>query len=257
MAFVFIDTTAAQGVKKKVSTGQKAATQKKTTTAQKKPTQKKTSAASEFPDDIVFIKVFSDSTGKFFFTYPTFLPNQAALQELQKNFIKQKFGENFSEQVPAVALNLYKTQYSELESLTDDVYFPLPGIVQFATYSRATSSNYRIYISNYSIYTIADGKKIEFEDIFNDDWKKEVTKLIINEFLRVQNVRSFVDYDYTQKEGDFIPTSAKVDHDGLEFYYPASKIAIHTIGEQLIFLSWNTLKPYLNPKSAIYPKIKF
>jgi hypothetical protein len=238
----FANATAAQNVKKKpVASVQKAVVE------QKKPIIEHLDSAY-----VSFVKIFSDSIGKVFFTYPIYMSNQTALHELQKNFIKQKFGEDFFEhlehEAPVAALNQYKNQHKDLEFLTDEIYFPLPGIVQLTTYNGSSS---------YGIYTISDGKKIEFNNIFNKNWEQGITKLIINEFLRVQNLRSLLEYDYTQKESDFIPANAKVGYDGLEFYYPINKIASHAVGEQLIFLSWSTLKPYLNTRSAIYSKIKF
>lgn len=259
LAFAFVDATAAQTVKKKTAAEQRKAAavaeQKRIAAEKKKAAAERKKIAEQIAEQLVdsnqvsFFKVFGDSSGKFFFTYPIFISNHAALQELQRNFIRQRFGENYLGQGPVMALNLYKNHYKELEFLTDEVYFPMSGVVLFITYSEK--------ITNHCNYAISDGKKIELKDIFNNGWEAEVTKLIINEFLRVQNVRSFIEYDYTQKESDFMPTSVKIGHDGLEFYYPASKIAPYVVGEQLVFLSWNTLKPHLNPESAIYHKIKF
>lgn len=214
-------------------------------------------------DGIVsFITVFLDSTGRYSFTYPAALPSKNALAELQKNFIKQKFGEKYLGQGPAAALNLYKDQNEELEYLSDAVSFPLPGIVQFVTsYYEQHNGVYGINGfngSNTGIYTISDGKKIELASIFEKNWEKEVIKLIIKEFLFSQNLHSLADYDYTQKENDFFPVNAKIsEYGGLDFVYPAYKIAPSSAGEQTIFLSWSSLQPYLNKKSVIYQRIKF
>jgi hypothetical protein len=253
---------------------------------------------------ISFNTVYLDSTGKFFFTYPVALPNPVALKELQKNFIRQKFGEKFMEQElvpapvpshqepvkessrkesakgsrhkepvpvpvcqepvpiyqePATILALYKSQFKEVELLSDAVSFPLPGIVQYAT------SAYIYYIeaahgqNKFSIctYVLASGKEIELNSLFNKGWEKSIVKLIIREFLLAQNVQSLLDYSYTQKESDFVPESARISSAGMEFVYPAYQIAPFAAGEQSVFLSWNTLKPYLNKKSIIYPKLQF
>jgi hypothetical protein len=246
LAFAFVNAAAAQNVKKKsVAGNQKAAVDAKKHAAAE---HCQVDSSQILFTQISFAKIFLDSTGKYFFTYPAAMPSVAALHELQKNFIRQKFGEDFSEHAPVAALTLYKTQHQAVEFLKDEVYFPLPGIVQFSTYSGSSS---------YGTYAISDGKKIELQNMFNKGWEQEVTKLIISEFLRMQNIRTLVNYDYTQNENDFIPTSAKLGHDGLEFFYPVNKIASHAVGEQLVFLSWSTLKPYLNTRSAIYSKIKF
>ncbi|MDR2593258.1 MAG: RsiV family protein [Fibromonadaceae bacterium] len=248
---------------------------------------------------ISFNTVYLDSAGSFFFTYPVSLPNQAALKELQKNFIKQKFGEKFLEQEaapapapsrpeppakappakgrkepvvapscpeqvpnyqePATILGNYKKQFKEVETLSDIVSFPLPGIVQY------TTAAYIYYVDaahgqnkfSMSIYSLANGKKIEMNSLFNAGWEKNVVKLIIREFLLAQNLQSLEDYSYGKKESDFVPEYMRISSAGMEFVYPAYQIAPHSVGEQSVFLSWNTLKPYLNKKSIIYPKLQF
>jgi hypothetical protein len=257
---------------------------------------------------ISFNTVYLDSAGKFFFTYPVALPNQAALKELQKNFIMQKFGEKFMEQElvpapvpvpasspqepakgssrkepakgssrkepvpvpvcqepvpsyqePAAILALYKSQYKEVELLSDVVSFPLPGIVQYTTsmytyYSEAAHGQSKFGMG---IYALASGKEIELNSLFNKGWEKNVVKLIIREFMLSLNLQSLLDYSYTQKESDFVPENIRISSVGMEFVYPAYQIAPFAAGEQSVFLSWSTLKPYLNKKSIIYPKLQF
>lgn len=208
--------------------------------------------------EVSFNKVFLDSTGKFSFTYPDALPNQSALQELQKNFIRQKFGESFLGKEPAAALSLYKNQNKEIEILKDDVSFPLPGIVQFVTsYSAYTGEAHQENGSVIGIYTLADGKKIELKSLFIADSEKAITEMIIDEFLRVRNLQSLSDYSYTQNERDFTPVSAVISNLGLDFVYPPYKLAPYAASEQMIFLSWNSLKPYLDKKSVIYQKLSW
>jgi len=250
---------------------------------------------------ISFNTVYLDSAGMFSFTYPVALPSQAALKELQKNFIKQKFGEKFLEQEPAPApsrpeppakaasqksvkgrkesapvapscpeqvpnyqepitiLGNYKSQFKEVETLSDIVVFPLSGIVQYTTaayiyYPEAAHGQNKF---NIGIYSLANGKKIEISTLFNAGWEKNVVKLIIREFLFAQNLQSLDDYSYARKESDFVPEYMRISSSGMEFVYPAYQIAPHSVGEQSVFLSWNTLKPYLNKKSIIYPKLQF
>lgn len=204
---------------------------------------------------ISFSTIFLDSAGKLAFTYPTSLPNQNALPELQKNFIKQKFGEKFVGMDHVAALSSYKRQNEEvLEYLSDEVSFPLPGIVQFVTSYYA----HEMWGSDMGIYKISDGKKIEVASIFNKNWENDIIKLIVREFLHSQNLHALANYTYTQNEKDFTPVYVKIsEYGGLEFVYPVYKIAPGTAGEQIIFLSWGTLKPYLNPNSAIYHRIRF
>jgi hypothetical protein len=209
---------------------------------------------------ISFSTIFLDSTGKFFFTYPTALPNQAALLELQKNFVIQRFGEHtFSTKDIAASLSLYKEQKQEIEILKDQVSFPLPGIVQFVTYYYAYSPG-KAHGENNSqigIYTLADGKKIELKSLFTKGSERDITQLIIKEFLKMQNLQSLEDYSYTKKESDFTPVNAMVSEFGLDFVYPTYKLAPHSAGEQTVFLSWESLKLYLNKQSVIYQKLKF
>jgi hypothetical protein len=209
--------------------------------------------------NISFNKFFLDSTGKYFFTYPVSLPKQAALQELQKNFIKQKFGEGFLDQEPVAILELYKSQNKDVELLSDAVSFPFPGIVQYvtSTYIYYSETSYGQNKFSICIYALANGKKIELNRLFNKGWEKNVIKLIIKEFLLSQNLQSLMDYSYTQKESDFKPENVKISSTGMEFVYPVNQIAPLTVGEQSVFLSWKSLKPYLNRKSIIYPKLQF
>ncbi|MCL2100919.1 MAG: hypothetical protein FWH22_04325 [Fibromonadales bacterium] len=206
---------------------------------------------------ISFSTTFLDSTGQFSITYPVALPNAAALSELQKNFIRQKFGEKFLNQEPLAALSQF-VKGREVFFLSDAVSFPLHSIVQYETSLHEHRDDERIaLVTSVGIYRIADGKKIELGSIFVKNWEKDVVALIIKEFLLSQNLRSLLDYNYTQKESDFVPLSMRIVNGGLEFLYPAYKIGPDAVGEQSVFLSWNTLKPYLNKNSVIYSKIKF
>jgi len=216
--------------------------------------------AAEGNDAISFNTTFLDSTGNFFFTYPTALPEQTALQELQKNFVTQRFGDYpFSTKDIAASLSLYKEQKPEVEILKDQVSFPLPGIAQFVTYIYSYSSGaaHGEGGSKVGIYTLADGKKVELKSIFTKGSEKHLTQLIIKEFLRIQNLQKLDDYSYTKKESDFTPINAMVSEFGMDFIYPTYKLAPHSAGEQKVFLSWDTLKLYLNKQSAIYQKLKF
>jgi len=143
--------------------------------------------------------------------------------------------------------------------ISDQLSFPFPGILQFTTsyYSDPSAGNSGINELNIGIYTLADGKKIELASLFNKNWEKDVTKLIIKEFLLSQNMQSLIDYDYTQKESDFVPGIVKLNDDGLEFVFPVYQIAPYAAGVQSVFLSWNSLKPYLNKKSVIYKRLRF
>jgi len=244
------DNKAKAGNKAKAVSGNKA----KAVSESKAQAAPESNAAS-----LSFNTIYLDSTGTFFFTYPTSMPSQAVLQELQKNFIKQKFGEDFSIKDPATALSYYKEQNKEIEILKDQISFPLPGILQFVTYYYASSQD-KAHGENGSqvgIYALADGKKIDLKNIFVKGAEKNITQLIINEFLRMQNIQSLADYSYTQKESDFAPVSAMINDLGMDFVYPTYKLAPHAAGEQVVFLSWQTLKPYLNKQSAIYQKLKF
>lgn len=144
---------------------------------------------------------------------------------------------------------------------TEEETFPLPGIVEYSTYNERCFSCAYVYIgTEYSIYNIADGKKIEINDIFNKGWEKNVTKLIVKSFFADEEYKDDLGEDDTEKkfleEKSFVPTSEKLslDSDGLSFVYGRSEIIPKSI---VIFLTWKELKPYLNPKSVIYSKIKF
>jgi hypothetical protein len=209
---------------------------------------------------ISFSTTFLDSAGNYFFTYPTAMPDQAALQELQKNFVTQRFGKHpFSTKDIAVSLSYYKEQNKDIEILKDQVSFPLPGIVQFVTY-------YYLYSpgaahgengSKVGLYTLADGKKIDLKSIFTKGSEKSVIQLIIKEFLKMQNLQRLDDYSYTKKESDFTPINVMISELGMDFIYPTYKLAPHFAGEQKIFLPWDTLKLYLNKQSVVYQKLKF
>lgn len=203
-------------------------------------------------NNISFSTFFSDSTGQFSVSYPTSLTSNSALNELQKNFIKQRFGEGYNNQEPLEALKQFLSQNEGVKFLADVVSFPLPGIVQYETTRYEQSS-----ASEVGIYNIVNGKKIELVQLFRKNWEKDVLQLLINEFLFSQNLKSLLNYSYTQEESDFVPSSAKIVGGGLEFLYSAGKIAPDAAGVQSVFLSWSTLQPYLNKNSVIFSKIKF
>jgi hypothetical protein len=225
-------------------------------------------------DDISFKKIdFTDTSDLFndiniSFIYPVAMPNHTGLIELQKNFIKQAFGEKYIDMEPSAIVESIAEEFrfdepcSSYNSdiryelfISDSVSFPISGFLQYTTnHYEFTCGAHGNGYSIGCVYNLADKKKIELKDIFNDDWEQGVTKLIIKEYLQYLDVKSLEDDGYAD-ENAFIPSSdiLWVKPNGIEFVYPVYEIAPYSAGPQTIFLPWKILKPYLNQKSVIYP----
>jgi hypothetical protein len=208
------------------------------------------------------------------FTCPVAMPNSAVLAALQKNLIKQTFGEKLIglkpiEVVERVGRDRAKEARSgdeyfcqEEYEYNDTAYFPFSGFLQYETYysgySCGAHPNHGI---SASIYNIADGKRVEPQDIFIKGWERNVAKLIIDKYLQDEGEKSLKDLNggYAE-EKDFIPVGDMLsfeDPNGITFKYGIYKIGPYAIGQPCILVSWDKLKPYLNEQSAIYPKLKF
>jgi hypothetical protein len=214
---------------------------------------------------------------KISFTYPTAIPNtpNAALAELQKNFITQASlgkeceglepsaavkcaGKDFIDEIPDDWIgDESKCQY--LYSIHDALLFPIPGFVEYETfYESYTCGAHGYGAFQYSLYNLADGKKVEPKDIFTAGWEQDVTKIIIKKYLQDKGEKSLKDDGYAE-EKDFIPNGGmlSIEADSITFAYVSYKIAPYAAGPQYISVSWDELKPYLNKQSALYPKLKF
>jgi hypothetical protein len=209
---------------------------------------------------------FKDSSNKtnvdISFTYPIVMLDSVALVELQKNFIKQAFGEEYANLEPSIIAKHYAEKFKFDEPcndgnyellMSDSAYFPITNILQYITkhYEFTCGAN-GLFQTNGYIYNILDGKKIELKDIFKNDWEQNLTKLLIKELSN-----KYKDTLSSQDEKKFIPSGERLrlKTDGLVFFYPVYSIGPRSIGEPHVFLSWSALKPYLNKKSVLYQKL--
>ena len=208
------------------------------------------------------------------FTCPVAMPNPAVLAALQKNLIKQTFGEKHIglkpvEVVERVGRDLAKEARSgdeyfcqEEYAFNDTAYFPFSGFLQYETdYSGYSCGAHPFHSISTSLYNLADGKRVEPQDIFIKGWEHNVAKLIIDKYLQDEGEKSLKDLNggYAE-EKDFVPTGDMLsfeDPDGITFQYNSYKIGPYAIGLPSILVSWDKLKPYLNEQSAVYPKLKF
>ncbi len=198
------------------------------------------------------------------FTCPIAMPDHDVLVELQKNFIKQAFGEKYvglnpSDVVTHIGRKLAQIDEAEsycLEeySYSDSVFFPIPGFLHYSgNFYEYTCGAHGNSLFEICLYNLANGKKVEPKDIFINGWELSVTKLIISAYLKKTQKDS---WDFAD-EKNFIPNGNMllIDPKGITFTYNTYMIAPYAEGIQEVFLSWKELKPYLNTNSVIYPKL--
>jgi hypothetical protein len=205
------------------------------------------------------------------FTYPTAIPN-AALAELQKSVITQALGKKYAGLEPSAAVkSVGKDIIDEISDIIGEDYgcqyyysyhdaslFPIPGFFEYETfYDEYTCGAHPNGVFQYSLYNLADGKRVEPKDIFIAGWEQNVVKLIIEKYLQDEGKKSLKDDDYAE-EKNFIPDGGMLSFgvDSITFTYSSYKIAPYAAGPQYISVSWEKLKPYLNKQSALYPKLK-
>ncbi|MDR2692910.1 MAG: RsiV family protein [Chitinispirillales bacterium] len=210
------------------------------------------------------------------FTYPTAIGDSSALAELRKNFIEQAFNKKYAGLEPSeVVKSVVKGHVDEVRSASGDdgnsdcmyyfshhdtVFFPISGFLQYITfYGDYTCGAHGGYSAQNCLYNLADGKRVEPQDIFVKGWEQSVTKSIVEQYLEGKGLNSLDEDGYAEEES-FVPDGYIMSFDdpqGITFAYNTYRIAPYVEGPQAVLVSWDKLKPYLNKQSVIYPKLRF
>lgn len=216
------------------------------------------------------------------FSYPSKYSDPKVLALLQENFILSYFGEKYQKMTPQEAVDKYTADYlanykdlekdyvSDLkneenapvgawygyfEISSDKVTFNKNDIVSYTvSYNYYTGGAHGAHTYMNHVLYLKTGKTLSEEDIFNDDYKEKLSKLIVDKIAKQNNVADpkelenvgYFSIDEIEPNGNFT-----VDGNGLTYIYNEYEIAAYVIGAIKVHFTFEELNTLLKKESPI------
>ncbi len=224
------------------------------------------------------------------FVYPCKYFDDKILKKMQSVFIEKFMGDNFTELTPELAMETFKKQYIdefkrfELEFEKNNQYNKdsiilerdeeadetgysyylkskneikynknniLSFVVEYTNYEGGAHGSNQIYA--YAI-DLTTGTQLKENQIFQDEVKESITKLIIDKILRQNNLSNPEDllsigfYDV----GDILPNgNFLIEDKGITYFFNEDEIAPHVMGRFEVFLPYDEIGIYLKDDSLV------
>ena len=216
------------------------------------------------------------------FTYPASYGDEKILKELQDKFVVSAFGEKYAGHDPQSALESYAESYVQsykelepdflkekenfpdenpaswynyTENRANEVFFNRARILSFINkmenYTGGAHGSHQ-FINN--VIDLATGKWIRENDIFLENFKEPVARLIIDKIVENNQVESaeklldigYFSIDEIQPNGNIL-----VNEQGITYTFNEYEIAAYVIGPTKVLLPYDELSFYLKKESPI------
>jgi hypothetical protein len=210
------------------------------------------------------------------FTYPSYYPDGKILDNMRQQFITDCFGQTYKSEKTESLLNHFFKKSSE-EDVNDGIFADLPtdessesnvsfifvcnnaimklegNLLQYVQFMYEYKGGaHGMYATNYHIVNLQNGKLVSYKDIFKESEIKNLTKIIVDTYLKQMNYQS-ISETLTQSEDDFAPSdNIRIEDSGLIFHYGLYAIASYVEGEQDIFIPYSRLFPLMKRDSPLY-----
>ena len=218
------------------------------------------------------------------FTYPNKFDDEAMLTNLQEKFITSAFGTECAEcaaqeavdKYAADYIKMYKeiesdyeeecesnnnkdanfaTWYSYFQGLSTDIVFNRAQIVsythKFEAYSGGAHGSQQY--SNYAI-DLNTGNWIKESDIFIDDFKDDIARMLIDKIMElnnVNNVQALIDLGFFGIEEIMPNDNILIDERGVTYLFNEYEIAAYALGTTKVLLPFDEIFLYLKKESPI------
>jgi len=214
------------------------------------------------------------------FTYPIQCKKTFLLDSLQKIFIGKFFPSQYVNLSPKDAVNNFSTQYiKDFQSIKLDSFFDNDDMLEDENdfiyemdledeilYNKDDFISFVVKNTNYeggahgfnSIYgyviDLNTGKILSDEDITGDDYKKNVSSLLVQKIAAAKglnDVSQLESIGYNAIE-DIAPNgNFTISDKGITYYFNESEIAASFIGTTEVFIPYNEVKNYIIDGSPI------
>lgn len=218
------------------------------------------------------------------FIYPSKYKDDAILANIQRIFIEQYFGENYTKQSPQEAVKQYTTEYidaykdleqdfkaerekakadnsqigawfSYYEMSSNDIKFNKNDLISFSVnFENYTGGAHGSHAQNNHVINLKNGKLITEDEIFVDNYQDALSKILIAKIAKQNNVENpkelenigFFSVDEIYPNGNFY-----VDASGITYTFNEYEIAAYVVGRINVPISFGELQLLLRPDSPI------
>jgi hypothetical protein len=217
--------------------------------------------------------------------YPADYANRDVLKAVQQMFIRTCLGDGYADLSPAEAAERYAEHYlkdyrelekdfaadkreaeekgedapswySYDEEITNEIPYNKNGIFSYAVHRESYSGG--AHGSSHTtgvVMDLARGVPLMEEDIFKDDYRPELTTLLINKIAlnnhledikELENI-GFFSIDEIAPNGNF-----SVNDEGITYYFNEYEIAAYVVGMIPVTLTYDEVKRLLRKDSPLY-----
>ena len=217
-------------------------------------------------------------------SYPNEFENEKILSELQNRFVVSAFGENYADFDPQQATEKYAESYIRMyreieadfqkdkqihndpeddfaswytyyEKHSNEIVFNRANIISYTnkleTYTGGAHGAH--HYSN-QVIDLKTGDWIKECDIFIDDFKEPIAKLLIDKIVeinRVDDVSKLIEIGYFGIEEIRPNDNILIDEQGITYTFNEYEIAAYAIGATKVLLTFDEIGLYLKKVSPI------
>lgn len=216
------------------------------------------------------------------YIYPVSFSNKDVLNLLQQQFIISFLGEDYANQTPQNATNIYldkyindfKSQeknflidqenhqedpdesiYSNYEILNNKIAYNKHNIISLIinrTYYKGGAHDAHKYM-NY-VFDLTTGKRITEKEIFNDGYKEELANIIVHEIATQNNVSKSEDLEnigFFDTAEIYPNKNFYIDDDGINYTFNEFDIAAYIVGPIDVHIPYEKIQHILRKESPI------
>jgi hypothetical protein len=215
------------------------------------------------------------------FLFPKSYKNEKILAKAQSMFIEKFFGEDFAQMKPAEAVQNYKERYiaefkefekefGEGSALITDEESDETGHSYYATLQNSIPFNknnlisFTVEYSNYEggahgshsiygyIFDLTNGTLISEDQIFTENYKKELASIIVNKIAEINNIKDSKDLPnvgYGSIDDIFPNGNLIIDEKGITYFFNENEIAGYVVGITKVFIPYEEISIYMSKDS--------
>ena len=218
------------------------------------------------------------------FTYPEQFENEKILPEIQSKFIISAFGEKYAGIVPQAAIDKYiesyiqtykeiepdylkdkemnhesgenfASWYNYYENISTEIIFNRGHIISYTTkFENYTGGAHGAHQYTNYVISLETGNWIKEGDIFIDNFKEPISKLLIDKIVeinRVDNVSGLIEVGYFGIEEIQPNDNILINEQGITYTFNEYEIAAYAIGTTKVLLTFDEIALYLKKESPI------
>lgn len=216
------------------------------------------------------------------FSFPVKMDNKELLEQVQKQFVLDYFGEEYEEITPREAVDKYTESYIESYKELEDDYkleversngSPIPSWFSYyetsenkIEYNRNNILAYSVSFNNYTggahgahstLYHVIDlktGKLISEEEIFIEDYQEQLARILVDkiaELNEVQDAKELENIGFFSIEEIFPNNNFLIGDEGITYAFNEYEIAAYVVGLTEVYIPFTEISTLIRKDSPI------